>query len=746
MMMKKILFIILSLLCVPCVNAKEFPIQKSQKMHSQTWSAQWIESAQNKNDINTWQVFRKEVSLNQIPKEVIAKIAVDSKYWLMINGKQVVFEGGLKRGPSPTDTYYDEINIAPYLQKGNNIIALLTVYFGKEGFSHKDSGHGALLFEAQVGKTCILSNETWDATVYKAYGKIDKFVPNWRLPESNICFDGRKSWGDEWFQESAKMNASVQKYFSKAKVLYADAENKTFGKLVKRPIPLFKDFGLKPYISQHFDEKTRILTCRLPYNAQITPYLKIKGTTEGDTIFIRTDHAKVGSEHCVTAAYITKKGEQEYESLGWMNGDYVYYQIPEGVEVEQVLYRETGYDTEFVSHFHCSDPFFNELWKRSVRTMYVNMRDTYFDCPDRERSQWWGDVCNDIQQSFYVFSPSSWKLVDKGIYELINWQRKDGTLFSPIPAGNWDKELPCQMLQSLGWYGFRAQAFYSGDYSFVPYIYDGMHKYLHEVWQIDEDGFPKVREGGWSFADWGKHIDLQLITIEWYYLALKGELEFAQRLNKQDDAFLIKKMMEKMEQNFNRRFWKGTHYRSESYQDNTIDDRAQALAVLCGFAEKNKFAALKSIFDKSRYASPYLELYVQLALFQMGEGDFALERAKERFSQMLKHKDITTLFEHWGVSASTNHGWSSGMTTILAQEVCGIRPTSEGFKTFEVRPHLAGLTGISTQVETRYGFIKVSIKQEQDQSHMTLVVPKGTKATVIIDQRQKTFKEGTYKI
>lgn len=702
------------------------------------WSAKWIQASDCQDAINTWQVFKKSVNLTSVPETVSARIAVDSKYWLWINGRQVVFEGGLKRGPSPKDTYFDEVNIAPFLKKGSNTIAILSVFFGKEGFSHKNSGHAALLFEAQVGNTTIISDATWEAAVYKAYGKLDNPAPNWRLPESSLCFDGRKSLGN-WYMPGAG------RHFPKARVLCEDAINNIYGELIKRPIPLFKDFGLKDYVEQSYDPKTRVLTCRLPYNAQITPYLKIQ-SKGGDTIDIRTDHDQVGGEICVRAAYITRSGIQEYESLGWMNGDKVFYKIPKGSKILAVKFRETGYDTEFVSHFRCNDPFFNELWKRSERTMYVNMRDTYFDCPDRERSQWWGDVVNDIQQSFYALSPSSWDIITKGIYELMNWQRPNGTIFSPIPAGNWNKELPCQMLMSVGWYGFRHQAFYSGDYSFVAPVYDRLHRYLHDVWKINDEGIAQVREGEWGFADWGDHIDMDIITTCWYYLALKAEKEFAEELEKMNDAAQIGGMMEKMEENFNHRFWKGDHYRSANYKDAEPDDRAQALAILCGFAGKDKYPALLKVFNTSRYASPFLELYVQKALFKMGEGRFALERAKERFGNMMSYKEYTTMFELWTISASVNHGWSSGMIAVFGEELCGIRPTSRGFKTFEICPDMAGLTEVSTQVETRYGFIKVNLKREGNQTTLCLTVPRNTEATVRFGQSRCRLDAGTYRM
>ncbi|MDR0541479.1 MAG: glycoside hydrolase, partial [Dysgonamonadaceae bacterium] len=79
--------------------------------------SRWITSTDEKvNEPNTWIAYRKDVSVEKVPAAVIARIAVDSKYWLWINGEMVIFEGGLKRGPNPRDTYYDELDIAPFLK------------------------------------------------------------------------------------------------------------------------------------------------------------------------------------------------------------------------------------------------------------------------------------------------------------------------------------------------------------------------------------------------------------------------------------------------------------------------------------------------------------------------------------------------------------------------------------------------------------------------------------------------------
>ena len=85
------------------------------------WKAKWITKQQGQSETNTWLAYRKDVDIEKVPVSLIARIAVDSRYWLWINGQQVVFEGGLKRGPSIGDGYYDKVEIAPFLKKGQSV-------------------------------------------------------------------------------------------------------------------------------------------------------------------------------------------------------------------------------------------------------------------------------------------------------------------------------------------------------------------------------------------------------------------------------------------------------------------------------------------------------------------------------------------------------------------------------------------------------------------------------------------------
>lgn len=691
-------------------------------------TAKWICAADCPHTPNCWQIFRKSFNLDRRPSDAIAYIAADSKYWLWINGRPVVFEGSLKRGPAPGDCYYDVVEIGKYLKKGKNTIALLSWYFGKPSFSHSSSGKAAIYFEATVGGVCINSGSDWLAETYRAYKDTDAPHPNFRLPESNVCFDARlekRGWQTADYDDSTMPCAR----------LLASAGEAPFGQMVERPIPLWKEYGLRNYTAVRSSANGDTLYCSLPYNCQMTPYMKIEAPA-GKRVQMMTDNYRGGSDINIRAEYITRDGLQEYESYGWINGHEVCYIIPEGVKVFDVKFRETGYDTEFSGSFSCNDAFLNELWKRSARTLYITMRDNYMDCPDRERAQWWGDEVNELGEAFYALSPPSHKLATKGILELINWQRSDGTLFSPVPSNNWNKELPLQMLASVGWYGFYTQYYYSGDSSFIPKIYDGLHRYLHEVWRTDEDGMAIVRHGEWSWGDWGRNVDLEALTNCWYYLALKAEKEFARMLGKSDDEKLCEAMMQKMRSSFDRRFWNGEAYRTPSYKGAT-DDRTQAMAVLSGLAGEDKYPAIAALLDKEYHASPYMEKYVLEALCVMNRTEQALDRMKHRYKSMLSY-DYTTLFEGWGIGkegfggGTINHAWSGGPLTILSQKVCGITPTSPGFRTVRIEPRMGYLQRATATIDTSLGKLKVKIDNRKGTPNVKLKIPKGMSVEVVL--------------
>ena len=224
-MTRKFLFLLLFCLCSLTSSAVDF-----------SEGARWITASQGEvNAPNTWIAFRRDVTLDAVPSEVQASIAADSKYWLWVNGRMIVFEGSVKRGPTPRDSYFDVVDLAPYLRSGTNQIALLLWYFGKSGFSHTDSGKSGLIFSAPaIG---LHSDASWMSRIHPAYGTCGDPKPNYRLSESSIRFDAAQDM-PQW-QTDTELNA-----FGRSTEL-GRAGDAPWNRLVKRPIPLWRDYGLK---------------------------------------------------------------------------------------------------------------------------------------------------------------------------------------------------------------------------------------------------------------------------------------------------------------------------------------------------------------------------------------------------------------------------------------------------------------------------------------------------------------------
>ena len=147
---------------------------------------------------NTWVCFRKKFSLNTLPNDkIFAKIAAETKYYLYINGKLVVFDGSLNRGPSEKDGYLDSVNISKYLKLGENTIAVTVWFWGNEGRNNINSGAGGFIFECEVVKgNVIVSDKSWKAIMHPSYTETGAPFPAYLYGGYNIGFDAQKDIGD----------------------------------------------------------------------------------------------------------------------------------------------------------------------------------------------------------------------------------------------------------------------------------------------------------------------------------------------------------------------------------------------------------------------------------------------------------------------------------------------------------------------------------------------------------------------
>ncbi len=697
------------------IPEKTVPYTRLDTTPKTDWRAEYIWDSSDGSEENVWMCFRKTFELEEKPDSLKAYIAADSKYRLYVNGENAVFEGGVKRGPAKKGSYFDCVDISSYLKKGKNVIAALVWYWGKDkNYSYTDSGKGWFLFEAGD----IISDNTWKVKRHPAY-KNDKPAskPNYRLPEFSIYYDAREETGDLFspeYDDSLWENAAITE---KDGALNRDG-------LYPRGIPMLKDYGLKDYENSAeykglTTKSRRLITLKIPYNAQCTPYFKIEAE-EGKKIRIFTENTWLGA---VSDTYITKKGEQEFEFPGWFNGEKITYVIPKGVKILELKYRETGYNTEFSGLFECGDERLNTLWQKSLRTLYVTMRDNFMDCPDRERAQWWGDVTNEMALSTYALDCNSYLLYQKGVASMLGHRDPEtAVLETVIPIGGESFELPVQQLAGIC--GFWTYYLYTGDEAFLKQVYNASVNYV-KLWTVGENNLVIHRKGTWDWMDWGSKADKTAIENAWYYGALKAIRDMAKVIGR--DTAETEKTMAVIESGYEA-LWTEKGYTSGKKPD----DRANALAVISGLADESKYDVITSVLTETKNSSPYMEYYVLEALCLMGRYGEAKERILERYDGMIK-EDCSTLWEKWSKYGGTrNHAWSGGPLVIMSKYIAGIRPVKPGYEEYVIKPQIYEPDTIKCVVPSVKGYIKMTAGKTEKGFTLDAEIPKDSKAIIYI--------------
>ena len=697
----------------------EYTVLSSEEKND--WQAKWIWDKENLTEKNVWMCLGKNVNLERVPTHLVAHISADSKYWLYVNGERVVFEGSLKRGNG--FGYYDSIDVAPYLKEGENSICALVWFWGSEkNYSYSSSGQGGFIFEAIGEDITLISNASWKVKKNGAYLDSAFNQPNYRLPEYSINYDARKDIGN-WITEGG-----LSSWESATE--YALGGEGAYGKLYARGIPMLKDYGLKDYENGKEYENYVVkkvggekITVDIPYNAQFTPYLKVIAPA-GKKIRITTENTALTG--AVSTTYVTKEGEQEFEALGWINGEHVTYKIPRGVTVLSLKYRETGYNSSFSGDFRCDDEFMNTLWQKSLRTLYVTMRDNFMDCPDRERAQWWGDATSEMIMTMYSMDANSYLLYQKGVDAMLKHVDDTKVLQTVVPISGDYFELPVQQLAGI--VGFLTYYQYTGDKAFLEKVYSYSIDYL-KLWEMGNNNLVKHREGSWDWPDWGKKADMTAIENAWVYYALSSVEKMAEVLGKEEDTTFITERKQSIYEGY-QSLWTEEGYKSKDVK--TPDDRANALAVLAGLTNEKQYDTILNVLTNTKNASPYMEYYVLEALCKMGKYEEATARIKERYEDMVV-EDYSTLWEFWNSWQGTmNHAWSGGPLVIMSKHFAGITPLEAGYELVEINPQYEFYSSLNCTVPSVKGLITLDYEKANGNQMVNLTLPSGTTAKLYV--------------
>ena len=627
-----------------------------------------------------------EVKIDTRPEAAEVCIGCETRYWLFVNGEMAVFEGGLFRESAPGCGYYDTVDLAPYLKEGRNVIAVHVWYYGNGGRNNSFCGKPGLILACET--LGLYSGSETPCYVDTAY-----YTPT--TEPTSYLYGG----------EHTAYNATVKPFSlcpalenAHGAVVLGRYGDTPWGELEKRPVPLLFFTERIPCEAVADDE---VYTVSLPYAMQFSPYIRVRATG-GEVVDMRSDRYAVrggpgDTANCYfghRAEYICREGEQEFEMLDWIYGEKILFRVPETVEVLELGYRESGFDSRITATFTCDDPDANILFEKCVRTLKVCMRENYMDCPDRERGQWIGDVSVQAPQIAYVLDRNGLLLLRKAIFDFIRL-RKGDILMGNLP-GDCFCELPAQSLNAISEWGMIASYYKATkDDSVLELAFEPAVRYLM-LWETDSDGVVTPRKGNWEWYDHLFNCDGEVLSICWYYSALRFARFMAGELGITHHDGFITARMEAIERVFDARYWRA----KEGYFASSCfaDDRANAMAVLSGLCSKDKYPAVRYLLMSVFNSTTYMENYVLTALCEMGYKADAYRRMMCRYQPLIRNEN-TTLWEDFFHLGTRNHAWTGGPATVLLRYFAGVKEDL----TVEVPADISPLQWVACRFEDTEG-------------------------------------------
>ncbi len=677
------------------------------KLKQHEFQGRWIWETRNIADTHV--AFRRTVNLSSAPKSAILHISCESKATVWVNGEVAAVDAVLKRGPTKVDGFYEDIDVTSYMKSGDNVVVILVHYWGRSGNASVDTEQGGLIYDLDVDGTIYSSDlntkvkrldEYRNLRVLSSTGEYPDRDRSTFLSEREIYYDARLKidYSAADFDDSEWNNATeiaLPGCLPFGDLYLGDIPNYTYEELLDCE-DIDNAIGVKT---------TEAVTVRfgLPENMQFLPYFELEADEGGKRISFYTNTYRTQGHVSFMDDYVTAEGDNAYQHLYWRSGYELLLDLPAGITLKKVGYRRTQYDAADEGYFKSSDEDLNALWQKSSNTMHICMRDTFMDCPERERSPYSGDSANQISECLYATGEDGWKMVKKTYQTLSGWAADTGIFQLRWPSTT-SNECPMQNLafiQTLPDYYH-----HSGDLETTKETFPILAEYLKQ-WNLNDDGSVEYRNGTFMWTDWGSGMDNDLMENGWYYWAIQSMNDLGKEIGNTDYQAFFEERAPKIKAAFDPKFKKDGGFSSGT----SYDDRGNALAVLSGLADEEDYPLVENVLSTVTNSSPYMERFVQEALGKMGAFDTLLDRIETRYRGMIDF-EASTLWEVWSSEpddGTINHGWAGGPLVALHKYFAGILPTSGGFATYTLAPQ-AVLESMEAGVATPNGSLSYVYK------------------------------------
>lgn len=426
-------------------------------------------------------LFRRKVQLLANPERAVIQISADSRYKLYLNGRMV------EMGPSRGDRqiwYYDEVDLLPFLERGENILAVQVLRYPTE---HSKGNHGIFrteypglfiqgdIWDEEGNRYSLDADEQWKCKKEEGFHIISEaegFAPL-QILEDRKGEEELAGWMLPGYMDGDWDFAKPYSFMSRA-VSPGNLHPRTIPFLYRRERKFEEIMVLRQSIFCKKDwrellEGRKLLLIpayrreivEISAGEEMTAYLHIamrggKGAKikilqsesyvqperqkNGLPVKKRRDDWENGylegfTDYYLAAGYGTENREEEYEPFWFRTFRFIRLEIETGDEpltLSRFYYTETGYPLNVKTKVSTSDSDMRDIWEISERSLRRCMHETYEDCPFYEQLQYAMDARSEILYTYAVSADD--RLARKCMDDFRRSQRYDGLLNCSYPC------------------------------------------------------------------------------------------------------------------------------------------------------------------------------------------------------------------------------------------------------------------------------------------------------------------------
>ncbi len=770
-------------------------------------------------------LFRKTFSLARVPARVPARITADSRYILYVNGHEVTH--GPLRG-QPRRLHYDLFDLAPFLKVGENLLAVHVRYYGKANSFWMPAvpngtlgKNGVMVFECDLSAACygdagwLLSDASWKCLKCDA----------WANPEASggpvgggvplEIVDARRlpsGWQATGFDDAVWVSAALFPAMHIGGFARTTPPTDPYGPLYPRPIAalggevcLPATIGMDEFqapLSLDASEAGKAVMSSLPGQPSrqqsgvklplefelstggaarllmdmgriVTGFPIFELSAPAGTVFDfmyaeeplsgKPQFGGLGS----TTRYTARGADDRFRVYDAYGMRYIYLLVHGAsgkVALNHFAIKEDLYPWQSGASFKCSDEALNRVYQACIRTVALNSRDSFTDCPTREQRAWVGDSV--VHQMVHLATNPDWRLAWHYL-TLGNSPRYDGILPMSV-AGEIEATGGVTIPDwSLHWvHGVYNLYRFTGDWERVKAFMPSVERVLrwYQPFQAANGQLKDLVE--WNLVDWASisTLDTTGVISALWARGLREFSEMAVWLEEKSSQRWADGVYAKIKAGFEI-FWDEAR---GSYVDHVVEGKQMpemtqlggALAILADLAPKERWSRIIATITDP--ASLVVKSWIG------GAGDYSTERMEKQLHGIYEpdwivHQQVVkvepfisytvhdavakagfagrlpelcrswlvfltggydTIGENWGWGTHV-HGWSCTPTKDLVFYVLGITPAQPGYTVARIAPRLGDLAWVEGTAPTPHGLIHV--RAEKDKVMVNSPVP------VIID-------------